>query len=82
MGQVISFIMSGEQTNQRGDPKSQMEPFFVPWYEIELYEKPFDNDKEREEFASWLIKNMDNDKPDGHPDPGTYYWWLWGKGAT
>ena len=66
-----------------GDPeKSQMEPFFVPWYEIELYEKPFDNDKEREEFASWLIKNMDNDKPDGHPDPGTYYWWLWGKVAT
>lgn len=66
-----------------GDPeKSQMEAFFVPWYEIELYEKPFDNDKEREEFASWLIKNMDNDKPDGHPDPGTYYWWLWGKGAT
>lgn len=62
--------------------KSQMEPFFVPWFEIELYEKPFDSDNERDEFAAWLLRNMDNEKSDGSPDAGTYYWWLWSLGAT
>lgn len=62
--------------------KSQMEPFFVPWYEIELYEKNFKNNKEREEFAKWLLNNRDNEKPDRYSEPGTYYWWLWGRGAT
>ncbi len=62
--------------------KSQMEPFFVPWFEIELYEKAFNSDRERELFAEWLIKNRENEKTDGSPDAGTYYWWLWGIGAT
>ena len=66
-----------------GDPeKSSMIPLFVAWFEIELYSKEFDNDKERESFAEWLIGNKDDDKPFNAPDAGKYYWWLWQKGAT
>lgn len=68
---------------QEGDPdKSQMTAFFVPWFEIELYERQFESKGEKEKFARWLIKNKDNKTPDVHPDPGVYYWGLWERGAT
>lgn len=66
-----------------GDPeKSNMIPIFVPWFEIELYQKPFDSQEEMIAFADWLIDNRYNERPTIYPDAGTYYWWLWSKGAT
>lgn len=62
--------------------KSLMIPFFVPWFEIELYEKKFDNDRDRGIFAQWLLENRYDGKQDVTPDTGAYYWWLWGLGAT
>ena len=62
--------------------KSLMVPFFVPWFEIELYEKSFDNDRDRGIFAQWLLENRYDGKQDVTPDTGAYYWWLWGLGAT
>jgi hypothetical protein len=66
-----------------GSPtKSNMCPVFIPWFEIENYEKPFSSEKEKQAFADWLIDNRDNDKPTTAPDAGKYYWWLWNLGAT
>ncbi|WP_332457540.1 terminase [Petrimonas sp.] len=66
-----------------GDPeKSSMDPLFVPWFEIEIYQKEFESEQEKIKFADWLIDNRDNEKPNGASDPGTYYWWLWTIGAT
>lgn len=66
-----------------GDPdKSQMVPFFVPWFEIELYETPFASESEKRDFAKWLLKNREDHKADTSPDAGEYYWWLWSVGAT
>lgn len=66
-----------------GDPdKSQMEPFFVAWYEIEQYEKEFESLEKKRRFAKWIFDNRDNSVPNTAPDSGKYYWWLWTKGAT
>lgn len=62
--------------------KSSMEPIFVPWYEIELYSLDFEDEASMIAFADWLIDNRYNEKPSTYPDAGTYYWWLWGMGAT
>lgn len=65
------------------DPdKSDMVPLFISWFEIEMYSKNFKSKKEKSEFADWIIDNRNNEKPNGAPDPGQYYWWLWTKGAT
>lgn len=62
--------------------KSNMRPVFIAWFEIENYEKPFASEKEKLEFADWIIDNRDNDKPTTAPDAGSYYWRLWTLGAT
>lgn len=65
------------------DPdKSAMVPVFVAWFEIDMYQRAFESNKERQEFADWLIDNRDSDKPNGAPDAGKYYWYLWTIGAT
>jgi hypothetical protein len=56
---------------------------FISWLQIERYELPFKSEKEKEEFANWLIDNKDNENPsDGYLDSGKYYWRLWTLGAT
>ncbi len=66
-----------------GDPeKSNLVPFFVSWFEIELYSKEFDSEDEMIAFADWLIDNRNDDVPTTAPDAGKYYWWLWKQGAT
>ena len=62
---------------------SQFKPFFVPWDEIEMYSKPFDNEKQREQFAKWLLDNKDNENIDSdREEPGAYLYKLFSKGTT
>lgn len=63
--------------------KSQFEPMFVAWYEIEQYEMEFETARRREEFARWLWENRKReDAESDREEPGKYLWWLWEKGAT
>lgn len=65
------------------DPeKSDMFPLFIPWFDIELYQKEFNTPSQLRNFAQWLWHNKDNDTPTDAPDAGKYYFWLWQKGAT
>lgn len=53
---------------------------FIPWFHI-----PHDTlkIKDTRKFVEWLIKNKDNDRPEGKwKDSGKHYWWLWTLGAT
>ncbi len=62
---------------------SQFISMFVAWFEIELYQQPFDSDKAKNDFASWLFKNKNNDFANSNREEnGKYLWWLWEKGAT
>lgn len=62
---------------------SQFDALFISWFDIDLYSLDFDSDKEREEFATWLFDNRDNDTMvSDREQPGTYMWWLWELGAT
>ena len=60
-----------------GKKKSAYVAVFVPWFEIEEYMMPFDNDTERDDFIISLYENR-NDKK----NHGDYFWWLWSKGAS
>lgn len=63
--------------------KSSFEALFVAWFEIELYWKPFENDKERNAFAERLYKNRNNDfVASDREENGKYLWWLWTIGAS
>lgn len=60
--------------------KSQFLPFFVPWYEIELYTLEIENVRE---FAERLYNNRNQESTtDQRSQPGRYLWWLWESGAT
>lgn len=62
---------------------SQFEAMFVAWFEIELYELPFENEAEKYEFAKKLFANRRNEEiKSDREEPGTYLWRLWEKGAT
>lgn len=62
---------------------SQFKPFFVPWDEIEMYSRKFDDDKQREEFAKWLLDNKDNENIDSdREEPGVYLFRLFERGTT
>jgi hypothetical protein len=59
---------------------SQFEALFIPWYDIELYRLPLDDE---EGFARWLYENKDNENVmSNREECGKYLWWLWTKGAT
>lgn len=59
---------------------SQFTPFFVPWYEIEMYRKPVANPAA---FAEALYKGRLQDTPHSNREAtGKYLWWLWQQGAT
>ena len=67
------------------DPKikSQFEPLFISWFDIELYQLPFENHEELEKFATWLHHNrFNNSAPSDREECGKYLWWLWEIGAT
>lgn len=60
--------------------KSQFEPFFVSWYEIDQYSAPIEDINT---FVSWLYDNKDNDyAPTDREVSGRYLWWLWEQGAS
>lgn len=62
---------------------SQFHPFFVAWFEIELYEKPFADESERRKLAERLWENRQNKNVmSNREEPGAYLWWLWKKGCT
>jgi hypothetical protein len=59
---------------------SQFEALFIPWYDIELYRLPLDDE---EGFARWLYENKDNENVmSNREECDKYLWWLWTKGAT
>lgn len=64
------------------DGTSERVPVFIAWYEIDMYSKPFKNEKEKEDFVNWIIDNRENKNEDSRSESGQYYWWLWNKGAT
>ena len=67
----------------KSDPDySGYTPLFVAWFEIDLYQDEFETEKEKQDFAKWLFDNKTNEKRDGAPDAGVYYWYLWELGAT
>ena len=73
-----NFYYRAYQAAKKGE--SNRKAVFVPWFFIERYTKPVEND---EEFAKWLLDNKNNpNPPEGCLDPGTYYWHLWEIGAT
>ena len=62
--------------------KSQFQPLFVAWYEIEQYSRTL-TPEQRRDFAARLLKGKENDQPENSREqPGAYLWWLWNKGAT
>lgn len=63
--------------------KSQFEALFISWFDIDIYSLPFDNEKEKKEFASRLYGGRDNgNEPSSREVSGKYLWRLWKKGAT
>ena len=66
---------------KNGDSKRV--PVFIPWYQIELYSKPFANEQEVKQFAFNLVANKAQESaPTLREEPGSYLWNLWEKGAT
>lgn len=62
---------------------SQFEAMFVPWFEIEQYELPFESEAEERGFAESLLANRHSDEvKTDREQPGAYLWRLWEKGAT
>lgn len=63
--------------------KSQFEPLFISWFDIELYQLPFESNEKLEKFATWLHHNrLNNSAPSDREECGKYLWWLWEIGAT
>jgi hypothetical protein len=89
----VGFLKNEYIAAKNGE--SQFEAHFVPTYEIEQYELAITADtlpdyipvakgeKPIDAFARWLYTNRESgDVPSLRREPGTYYWWLWNKGAT
>ncbi len=65
------------------DIKSQFEPLFISWFDIELYQMPFASKKELQEFAVQLYDNRLNASTrSDREECGKYLWWLWEIGAS
>lgn len=63
--------------------KSQFEPLFISWFDIELYRLPFRSDKDKEDFARSLYAGRLNPAArSDREEPGKYLWWLWEIGAS
>lgn len=60
--------------------KSQFEPVFVSWFEIEQYSS---NVEDELAFATWLWENRNNNNAStDREERGRYLWWLWERGAS
>ncbi len=63
--------------------ESMFDSIFVAWWQIEQNSLPFASDEERENFASWLYEHrLEEVTTSSREEPGRYYWYLWGLGAT
>lgn len=63
--------------------KSQFQSLFVPWFQIEQYSLPFNNQADLAQFAQWLYSNRRNTHPaSNREESGAYLWGLWNLGAT
>lgn len=63
--------------------KSQFEPLFISWFDIELYRLPFANNEELMAFAKWLYDNrLNGSARSDREECGKYLWWLWEIGAS
>lgn len=63
--------------------KSQFEPLFISWFDIELYRLPFRSDKDKADFARSLYAGRLNPAArSDREEPGKYLWWLWKIGAS
>ena len=58
---------------------SQFEALFIPWFEIESYQLPIDDEKA---FATHLLENRNNEISSGRSESGEYLWSLWERGAS
>lgn len=66
---------------KNGDSKRV--PVFIPWYEIELYSRPFKDEAELKQFAFTLVERKGQESASSlREEPGAYLWGLWEKGAT
>lgn len=60
--------------------KSQFEPVFVSWFEIEQYSS---NVEDKLAFATRLWENRNNNNAStDREESGRYLWWLWERGAS
>lgn len=62
---------------------SQFEALFIPWFEIEMYAIPFNDNREKENFARQLWENRDNAyEASDRCEAGRYLFRLFKLGAT
>lgn len=65
------------------ETKSQFLPLFISWFDIELYQLPFENQRQLYRFAESLLSNrLNGSAPSDREESGKYLWWLWESGAT
>lgn len=63
--------------------QSSFRSIFVPWFDIEGYQIPFDDDKEKQQFVEELIKFKNHTvAPNPYQESGQYLYHLWELGAT
>lgn len=63
--------------------KSQFEPLFISWFDIELYRLPFKDELQMQEFAERLYANrLNHSARSDREECGKYLWWLWEIGAS
>lgn len=75
-----NFFHREYEAAKRG--KSQFEPLFISWYDIDQYSRAL-SDREERELAGRLIEGRYAEaSADEREQPGKYLWWLWEKGAT
>lgn len=80
---VGNFFHNEYVATKDTDIKSQFEPLFVSWFDIELYQIPFSDRKEMESFAKQLYDNrLNGSAKSDREECGKYLWWLWEIGAT
>ena len=62
---------------------SDKTPIFIPWFDIEIYQKKFTSARQRNDFIRQLIDNKDETYTESsRKEPGAYIYRLWKLGAT
>lgn len=74
---------SDEHIRRGEESTSQFRSLFIAWFQIELYRKEFESEKEKIAFAMALeINKNDAYSPTNRAEPGRYLWYLWERGAS